>query len=268
MSDITASPSQPLPEHSRPPARKKRRWPWVLLVVIVVLALLAAGAELLARTIVPGIVRNAVVSSMELPADQQMDVETSGLLLPQLVNGRFDSLRLSSEQVEFKGLAGAVDVTAAGVPFRGGEISDAHGTITLDTEQFSAIVDRTGLPIEKVTLHAPNVTASATASLFGNDVPIDVTMKPGAEEGELLLTPVSLAAGDAEISVDELRELLGGVGDIGDLITGTQHICIADRLPAGLSLEGLQVAGDDVVADIDIDGRIGIDATLQQNGTC
>lgn len=59
--------------------RTRPRWPWVLLIVVVVLAVLVVAAELIARAVLPGVVRSIVVEQLDLPADQQLDVETQGL---------------------------------------------------------------------------------------------------------------------------------------------------------------------------------------------
>jgi hypothetical protein len=45
-------------------------------------------------------------------------------------------------------------------------------------------------------------------------------------------------------------------------------VCIADRLPAGLTLTGLRIEGSAAVIDVDVDGAIVTDETLQATGTC
>ncbi|MGB4137076.1 MAG: LmeA family phospholipid-binding protein, partial [Microbacterium sp.] len=210
-------------------------------------------------------VRGVVIDSMGLPADQQIDVEASGLLLPQVVAGRLDELRLSSEDVAIGGLSGAVRVDATGVPLRGGEIASANGTVTLDREQFAALVDKAGLPIEKVELDAPDVTVAGSIPVFGMSVPLALRVTPGADAGELLLTPVSVSIAGADV---DLGDLAGRLGPLGSGLAQTQRICIADRLPAGITLTGLKVAGDRVIADVAVDGRIAVDGDLLQNGTC
>ena len=45
-------------------------------------------------------------------------------------------------------------------------------------------------------------------------------------------------------------------------------ICIAQYIPAGATLTGIEVTGDEVVADLDIDGAIVTDPALQELGVC
>src|SRR5690606_6430992 len=105
------------------PIRPRRaRWPWVLLVIVILLGALAVTAELLARSILPGVVRGIVIEQLELPGDQQLEVDAAGILMPQLIAGRLDELRLTSDEVTFEGITGAVEVTALGVSLRGEDL--------------------------------------------------------------------------------------------------------------------------------------------------
>ncbi|MFE6995189.1 DUF2993 domain-containing protein [Microbacterium sp. NPDC057659] len=269
MSDTSAYHTLPLPDDLAPaaaqPKRRRARWPWVVLIVVVVLAALAVTAELVARAVVPNIVRSVVVDSMDLPADQQLDVQTYGLLVPQLIAGRFGRLDLSSDSVELGGITGAVDVMATGVPLGGGDIGHASGTVTIPEDQFAALVKKADLPIEKIAFDAPDVTASGSVPVLGMSLPVSLTVTPGADAGELLLTPVSATLGGIDLDLAQLADRLGG---IGSGLAETHRICIADQLPAGITLTGLKIVGDTAVADVAVDGRIGTDRTLQENGTC
>ncbi|MFD5214515.1 DUF2993 domain-containing protein [Microbacterium sp. NPDC058345] len=246
-------------------AARRARWPWVLSVLVLVLAALVVAAELTARAVLPGVVRSIVVDQLDLPADQQLDVEASGVLLPQLIGGRLDELHLASDHVTIGGVTGAADVTATGVPLHGGALGGAEGTVAVDAEQFQALIDRSGLPIEDIRFQEPDVTISGTAELFGAPVPLGLTVTPGADAGELLLTPVSASLAGSRIDLDELSDRFGGLG--GQLVA-TRRVCIADRLPAGITLTGLRIEGGSAVADIRADGRIAVDPALLENGEC
>lgn len=247
------------------PARRRRRWPWVLLIVVIVLAGLVVAAELVARSVLPGVVRGIVIDQLDLPADQQLDVEADGILLPQLIGGRLDRLHLSTDAVTLEGITGAVDVTATGVPLRGGDLSSASGTIRIDQDQFTALLATTDLPVDTVTLDEPNATVSGSITVLGLAVPVSLTLTPGAVDGDLELTPVSLSVGGVEIDATQVGSNLGSIG--ADL-TQPQRICIADQLPAALTLTGLAIDGSTAVIDIDVDGAIATDESLLEKGTC
>lgn len=249
-----------------PAVRTRRaRWPWVVLIVVVVLAALVVAIEFVARAVLPTIVRGIVIEQLDLPADQQLDVDASGILLPQLISGRLDRLHLSTESVTIGGITGAADVTAEGVPLGGGDLTDARGTVRVDAEQFTALVATSDLPIDSVVFAEPDVTVSGSIAVLDISVPIALTATPEADAGELLLTPVSLQVAGATLNAQQVADRFG---PIAEQLTRTQRICIADQLPAGLTMTDLVVDGDEVLVDIHVDGAIATDETLQDNGVC
>ncbi|MFS0852413.1 DUF2993 domain-containing protein [Microbacterium sp. 179-I 3D4 NHS] len=245
--------------------RRRRRWPWVVLVVVLVLAALVVAAEFAARSMLPGIVRGLVIEQLDLPADQQLDVDADGILLPQLIAGRLDTLRLSTDAVTLEGVTGAVDVTATGVPLRGGDLGGADGTIRIDQDQFTSLLASTDLPIETVEFAEPNATVGGAIAVFGIEVPLSLTLTPGAVEGDLELTPVRVSVGGVEI---EASQVGADLGSIGQNLTQSRRICIADQLPAGLTLTGVAIVGDEAVIDVDVDGAIATDPALLEKGVC
>lgn len=248
-----------------PAKRKRTRWPWVLLIIVVVLALLAVAAELVVRSVLPGIVRGIVIDQLDLPADQELEVQADGILIPQLIGGTLDTLHLSTDSVTLQGITGAVDVTATGVPLRGGDLSGATGTIRIDESQFTTLLAGTDLPVDTVTLEAPNATVAGTVSVLGIAIPVSLTVTPGIAEGDLELTPVGLTIGGLEVDADQVGSSLGS---LGDRLTETQRVCIADQLPAGITLTGLEIDGTEAVIDVDVDGAIATDASLLDKGVC
>ncbi|MDR6866439.1 hypothetical protein J2Y69_001031 [Microbacterium resistens] len=261
------APGEPLP--SLPPSdevvirRRRRRWPWVIAVAIVVVAGLAVAGELVARSLVADSVRGQVIAALDLPKDQQLQVGTEGLVLPQLIAGRLDVLDVSSEEIALGPLVGAASVHAVGVPVRGGGTAQASGTVRVTAGQFTELAKESGLPIEEIALSAPDLTAKGEVSLLGAKVPLSVQVTPGAEDGDVTLTPVSATIGSVTLKADEIESRFGS---LAKGLTGTQRVCIADQLPAGLRLVSLAVSGDVIVAGIE--GAIASDSTQREKGTC
>lgn len=249
----------------QPPKATRKRWPWVLLGVVVFIALLVVVAEFIARAMLPGIARGIVVEQLDLPADQQLDVEARGVLLPQLIGGNLDELRLRTESVTFDGLTVAADVTVTGVPLRGGDLGSATGAVRIAEDQFAALLEGIDLPIDEVTLAAPDVQASASIPVLGFTIPVSLTVMPGVAEGDLTFTPVRVAISGLVV---EAADVADRFGELGGELTSTQRVCIADQLPAGVLLTSVEVIGKELVIDVDVDGAIATNAALQENGTC
>ncbi len=249
-----------------PLPRTRRRWPWVLLIVVVVLALLVVAAEFIARAVLPGIVRSIVIEQLDLPADQAARRgDARACCFPQLIGGSLDTLHLSTDSVTLEGITGAADVTATGVPLRGGDLGGAAGTIRIDQAEFTSLLAGTELPVESVEFAAPNATVSGSISVFGAAVPLSLTLTPGAVEGDWSSRRSLASIGGLDIDLDQVGSTLGS---LGEGLTQPQRVCIADQLPAGLTLTGLEIVDGAAVIDIDVDGAIVTDTSLQEKGVC
>ncbi|WJL95191.1 DUF2993 domain-containing protein [Microbacterium sp. ET2] len=267
-------PTRPLPEWAvatEPPARRRRRvWPWLLAVLFVAGLAVAAWfvGEAIARDLVKSTVREQVITALDLPADQPIDVEVDGAVLPQLIRGSLDDLTISSDDVTIGPLTGDIDVRTQGVPIRGdADLEAGSGSVTLDRAQLqSLLTGLEGFPDgAEVDLDAPDVRLSTSFPVFGIEVPVTVAVIPSAVDGDLALTPSAVEVAGAELTADGVRQQFGGLVD-GLLRDWT--ICIAGDLPAGITLTGLAVDGDRLIGAFDIDPAIVRDASLQENGTC
>lgn len=266
--------TEPLPDDLMPaaassPPRRRRAWPWIVgFAIVAILAVVAwFAAEAIARQVVTGVVRDQVRTQLSLPADQQIDVDVVGAVIPQLLGGSLDELTIASDDVTLGEVTGDVTVTAQDVAVRGtGEMSGATATVSLDESQLQTLLATVdGFPADTVGLAAPNVTMSLELKLFGAAIPIGVALTPSAADGDIVLTPASLQLGGSEVTAAALRDQFGRVADT---VLRDWDVCIAQYLPAGVTLTGVEVDGDVLVADFDVDGAIASDPALQENGTC
>ncbi|MFB7893299.1 DUF2993 domain-containing protein [Microbacterium sp. NPDC056044] len=263
--------TEPLPEGMVPqaPERTRRVWPWIVAFAIVAVLAVAAwfAAEAIARQVVTGVVRDQVRTQLSLPADQPIDVEIPGAVIPQLISGSIDALTIASDDVAFGGVTGDVTVTAHDVAVRGsGEMSGATATVSLDEAQLRTLLSSVeGFPADTVGLAAPDVTMSMELQLFGAGIPVGVALTPTVADGDIVLTPAVLRLGESEVSADALRSQFGR---IADTVLRDWDVCIAQYIPAGVTLTAVEVTGEVLVADFDVDGAIATDPSLQQNGTC
>ncbi len=268
-----AQPTQPLPDGlvaSEPPAPRRRRvWPWIVAFAIVaVLAVVAwFAAEAIARQVVTGVVQQQVKTQLSLPADQQVDVEVAGAVIPQLIGGTLTQLTISSDDVPFDGVSGDVTVVAHDVAIRGDvTLGGATATVSLDQEQLRQLLSTVeGFPAGTVGIDDPNVTVTVDLQLFGVNIPVGVALTPSAAGGEIVLSPDSLQLGESEVTADALRDQFGG---LADAVLRDWNVCIATYLPVAVTLTGVEVDGDHLVADFDVDGGIASDPALREKGTC
>ncbi|MEU1972397.1 DUF2993 domain-containing protein [Microbacterium sp. NPDC019599] len=271
MSAGDTHPTQPLPEWAPAPAPRSRRsaWPWIISAVIVVGLAVAAWfiAEWVARGLVERTIREQIVTNLALPADQPIDVTVEGTVIPQLVVGELDDVTVSSQDVTIGSLTGDVTVHAQGIAIRGDAAADsAAASVRLDTQQLQTLLSGVeGFPTESVALAEPDVTMSTELSVFGLTIPVSVALTPSAVEGELVLTPARFQLAGADIAADDLRNRFGGVADV---VLRDWTVCVAEYIPAGMTLASVSVEGEELIADVDIDGAIMSDPALQANGTC
>lgn len=251
-----------------PHRTRSARWPWVVGIVVVVLAALVVGGEFTARAVVAQQIRAQVISALKLPADQQLDVSVGGVVLPQLIAGRLDDVKLTSKSIAIGPITSAVAVDATGLPIRGGELGSARGTFRITADQLEKMVTATlpDAPIDAVALDGSDVRATGSVRVLGATVPLALALTPGAEGGELTFAPTSATVGAVTVDADSVASS-PFAGLLKPLLV-TQKVCIADRLPAGVHLSGLRVEGDLLVASFDADPAITTDPKLLENGTC
>ncbi|MFT4052594.1 MAG: DUF2993 domain-containing protein [Microbacterium sp.] len=251
------------------PPRRKRRWPW--LVAVLAAAVLVVGAwfaaEHVARGVVERAIREQLIAELDLPADQQIDIDIPGQILPQLFRGRLDRLTISSADVALDEIAGDVVASASDVPIRGdGEVMDASASITLDEAQVQGLLETVDdFPVSTVVFDEPDLDVTMDLQVWALTVPVGVALAPSAAAGELVLTPTAFTIGDTEVSADAVTEQFGAVAAT---VVRDWEVCIAEHLPAGLTLEDVRVDGDRIVADFAVDGSILIDTSLQSTGAC
>lgn len=253
------------PEAVSSASKRRRRWPWVVLVITVLLVALIAAGEVIARALVPAVAREKVIAALSLPADQEITVQTSGMLVPQLLAGRLDSVRLAADSVALGTLVADVDVTATGVLLDGGEMAGATGVARISDEAFREVLAASDLPLDEVTLEDGAVSLAGSVRVFGLAIALAVRAAPAVDDRALTLRPVAFRIGGAEVDAQELARRLGPVGEA---LAGPYPVCVADRMPAGLSLTSLTVSGGEAVVGFDVDGRIAVDAALQRPGSC
>lgn len=247
--------------------RRPRRGLWIVLSLLVFIVVAAVVAELVTRAVVVATIREQAVERLGLPADQQIDVETEGLVLPQVIGGALTDVEVASDLIQLGPVSGAVRARLGSIPLRDGAAAGGgSGEIRFTRDQVQQLVDGIGSPLPvEVGLSEPDVTVAGVLSVLGARVPVEAALEPTADDGVLLLTPRSVGVSGIELSVDEVRARLGGIA--GDLLDGWR-ICVAEQVPAGLGIESVRVAGEQLIVDVEVSPRIWRDPMALENGSC
>ncbi|CAN7220720.1 DUF2993 domain-containing protein [Microbacterium sp. LjRoot45] len=272
-----SQPTQPLPDPGAqwvlssptPSPRRRRRWAWIVALIVVVALAIGAwfAGDAIARSIVKQTIREQAITQLSLPADQQIDVELDGAVLLGLIVGNLPEVRVASDDVPLGQLTADISVVAQDVPVHGGgDWSGAHATATLDEAQLEDLLATLDdFPADTVEIDAPDVAVTFELNALVTKVPVGVALTPRAENGDLVLSPASLRIADAEISAESIVQQFGA---LASTVVRDWDVCIAQYLPAAVTLTGVRVEPDAVVADFEIDSAILRDASAQENGTC
>ncbi|PPG21142.1 hypothetical protein C5C74_04595 [Rathayibacter sp. AY1E8] len=252
-------------------APRRRRGGRAAVVVVVVLVLLVVAAvvgDSLARRAVADRAAASLREALALPADRAVDVDVAGwAVLPQLVSGRLDRLDLRSPDVTFGELDGDVAATLIGVPVSGvGAVESGSTTVAIDAASVSRLVtERSTVPVDEVTLDAPLVRVTASVEVLGLRLGAGVGMELAAVDGAIRLTPAEVSAAGATFSATDFRDRFGAVS--GDLLAPSS-VCIADSVPRGLTLTGVEVADESLNASFALSPTFLSDPAEQEPGTC
>lgn len=269
---MTVTADTPLPATPSPeaPRRRHRVWPWVLggILVLVVAAVLVV--DYLARGFAEDLIAGQVAEVLEVPDGTPVEVEVGGgSVLLQALSGSLDHIRVSVDDYPVGPLAGDLTLVAEGVPLDVSKPTRAL-TVTLDVPEsaLGAIAgELSGVPIDSVALEEPEIVANGSLTLFGLSLPLGLGLTPGAEDGALTFIPTSIRIGDNTIDAGGLASdpIWGG---LARTVLQQQTVCIADQLPAALTITSVTVRGEVLRIELDGSGQaLGGDG-FSTNGTC
>jgi hypothetical protein len=96
-----------------------------------------------------------------------------------------------------------------------------------------------------VSLENNQLVLATEADFLGSTVPVVIALVPSAANGALSFEPVSMTVNGEDVSIDDARA--GAYGPGAAAMLTTPSICVAELLPASLSLSSAAIDGDSLV---------------------
>ncbi len=252
--------------------KKRRRWPFVLGGILLVLAILLVIAFFVADAYAKDYARQYIkerivaVLGIEDSSEVQVDIGTGSVLL-QALRGELDQIDVTAPQVSFGILHGAATVHAEGVPLdQNAPVDSLDITFAVAEGDVEALAGNlSGLQLESIVLEEPEIVASTTFSFFGFQLPVGMGIEPSADEGQIVFTPTSIRLGDDNYTAEELRNTFGG---FADQLLRQQSFCVAENLPSALTIVDVDVVAKDLIVKVDGAGTALGGPDLSTPGTC
>jgi hypothetical protein len=249
------------------PSRKRRR-PWVPIVVVIGVIVVLVGAFLIADTIVRDVAEDRVAAQIEesLPDGVDADVAVSiggASVIAQYLTGSFEHVDLRAPGASVDGIPLDVRVSADAVPLDPKQtIGRVVATIRIDADGAAALAKTAGLP-GTLTLGDDEVGYAGEATVLGFTIPYDFSVAPTTTAERVNLMPTSVNVDTGFLGVIDLRALVTGF-----LQGDPPSICVAQYLPEGVDLDRLAVTPEAATATLTSTTLRLDEASLQTLGSC
>ncbi|MCU1425515.1 MAG: hypothetical protein JWM51_1806, partial [Microbacteriaceae bacterium] len=254
---------------SLPPGSRWIGWLVVLAVVAGLVAFAAIQSDGIARNAAAGTVRSAVVSSLQLPDTQEVDVDFGGgLFFLQALRGTINSVDITISGVLVGEATADLELTGTGVPLEpGAPLDTLTSRIRIDAANLMALgAYISSAPLTGVSLGGETVSVSTDIDAAGTPTPVSVGLAPSTAGGRVLFTPVTVGVAGAESTAEEA--LAGPLAPfLGPLLTSPSW-CAAQYLPKSLAVSGAAVVDNSFVVTATGNGVPLTGAALTEKGVC
>jgi len=246
-------------ERELEPPRKKRRFGW-LIAIVVVAAVLVAGffvGDHFARQYATDLVRERIIEVLKLDKNTQIAVGLgSGSILLQAIGGSVNDVTVDIPELELGEISAGASVTAAGVPLDMSKPVEKLGiTVTVTEEQAQKLKTfLSGIDLTSIELGGGVISVGTDFDVFGLlKVPVSVDLAPSATQGGIAFDPQTIVLDGNPISVQDLRNN-PLVSALAGQLLASQTFCVAEYLPQALTLTDVDVVGETLVLKINGDG--------------
>lgn len=246
-----------------------KRWVKVLIIVAASLLVLGGVAEWGLRLFVPGIIQQEVRKSLNLPKSHPVDVELGGSALLNAIGGGLGDVSVEVPDAPVvEGLTATLAFHADRVPFAATSqaMSDATASIFVPAGELDPVVSLlTNGVATSGTTSGGELVVGRSLEVFGFSVPITARLALSAEDGRVRIEPRGLAAVGFDLSAEQLAS---ATGRLLDPLLSPQLVCVSDKIPAGVTIESIDVAMNGVRVGVRLAPTLLADAAQRQPGTC
>lgn len=249
---------------------RKPRWWLRILSVVVVLGVLAGGAEFALRMIIPGVIEGVVRSQLKLTADHPVEVDLGGSALLSAVQGGVGDVTIDIDRVPLlDGVETNATFHASKVPFNplSGKITDGTVELVVPKDQLGSVVKMLTSGVAQTgEARGGSLVVGRSVELFGQEVGLTAKLGLKVNDGAVEIDPQGVNAAGFDLTAEQLA---AATGSLLDPILQPQTVCVRDQLPAGVTLTDITLSSTGSARiTADLSPSIFSDPKQQQPGTC
>ena len=244
---------------------RRRRHPLrTTVIVLLVLAVLAAVALVVGDGVFRGYAERQIDTDVQrsLPKGVTGTVHSrieGGSAIQQWLQGSFDDVLLTSDDLKIDGGAASARLRVHGLPVDGsGTVRSASGALTISQASLKNLAPLEAAQATAPTLGSGTVATSVKRTVLGVPITIGVTLVPSVRGKFVHLSPTKATLKSGPISVP-------GTTLIRTLLPDGISVCAAKYLPPAVRLTAIDVRSGSATLDL-VASRLDL-GTLQRGAT-
>jgi hypothetical protein len=243
--------------------RDRRRFRLVAVIVaILVLAGLLVVGDMALRAYADERVASEIESRLPENVDGDVRVRIGGTsVILQYLTGRFDEVRLGSDNLTVDGIPVEADVELTGVPVDTAKTVDgATGRLSLTEDAVGSLLAAQGVDGD-ISLTGGNLAYRTETEVLGQTISLEFAATPAIDAGRIVFTPqeASISAGGVDVGLDALIPVLE---------PDALSICVAQYLPPTIELGSVLVGDGQAVVNLTAKDLPLTESALSATGTC